>query len=71
MIPFPWQMAMRVGLGVLGLSPAQFWAMTPRELAAAIEGRAGHTAPGTPPSRAGLDALMVRFPDTTEGREND
>ena len=37
MQPFPWQEAMRVGFGVLRLSPAAFWAMTPRELAAAIE----------------------------------
>ncbi len=30
MKPFPWREAIGFGLGVLRLSPAQFWAMTPR-----------------------------------------
>lgn len=58
---FPWDEAMGFGLGVLRRSPAEFWAMTPRELAAAMRalgvGRAG------PPGRAALDELMERFPD--------
>ena len=29
---FPWDQAIAAGLGVLGLRPADFWAMTPREL---------------------------------------
>jgi uncharacterized phage protein (TIGR02216 family) len=32
---------MEIGLGVLSLSPLVFWAMTPRELQAALSGRFG------------------------------
>jgi uncharacterized phage protein (TIGR02216 family) len=59
--PFPWRRAMAVGFGRLGLSSAQFWALTPRELAAAIEGVYGATA--TPMDRGMLDRMMSRFPD--------
>jgi uncharacterized phage protein (TIGR02216 family) len=54
---------MSLGLGVLRLSPAQFWAMTPRELDAAIRGMMGPPAASLTPSRSGLDRLMQRFPD--------
>jgi uncharacterized phage protein (TIGR02216 family) len=53
---------MGVGLGVLGLAPDVFWAMTLRELAAAIRGRCG-PGPAAPPSRRDLDAMIARFPD--------
>jgi len=53
---------MAAGLGVLGLAPAAFWAMTPRELSAALRGRCGH-ASIAPPSRTDVRALMQRFPD--------
>ena len=49
---------MRLGLGVLKLTPAAFWAATPREIAAAFP-RARREAMG----RAGLAALMQNFPD--------
>jgi len=52
---------MGFGLGRLGLCSAAFWALTPRELAAAIEAVAGPAH--TPLGRAGLAALMARFPD--------
>ncbi len=52
---------MGFGLGRLGLSSAAFWALTPRELAAAIEAVAGPAR--TPLGRTGLAALMARFPD--------
>lgn len=63
--PFPWREAMAFGLGALRLSPDAFWAMTPRELAAALEG-AGALA-SRPPDCADLDlaALMRAFPDET------
>ena len=35
---FPWRELMAVGFGRLRLTSAAFWAMTPRELASAIEG---------------------------------
>lgn len=58
--PFPWREAMRVGFGVLRLSPAAFWAMTPRELAAAIDAL---SPGGRPLDRDGFAALMRRYPD--------
>ncbi len=59
--PFPWREAMAVGFGILRLSSRDFWALTPRELAAAIEGlRGGAQAPMT---RAALDALARKYPD--------
>ncbi|MBI3433529.1 MAG: phage tail assembly chaperone [Proteobacteria bacterium] len=59
--PFPWEEAIGFGLGVLRLSPAAFWAMTPRELAYAIAAVTGRN--GAPLDRASFDALMRRFPD--------
>jgi uncharacterized phage protein (TIGR02216 family) len=59
--PFPWREAIGFGLGVLRLSPEQFWNMTPRELAYAIEAVTGRG--GAPLTRAALDILMKRFPD--------
>lgn len=60
--PFPWAEAMAIGLGVLRLSPRDFWAMTPVELARAISGLTGGS-PAVPMTRDSLAALMARFPD--------
>jgi uncharacterized phage protein (TIGR02216 family) len=60
MRPFPWKQAIGFGLGVLKLPPEQFWRMTPRELACAIEAVTGRAAPL---GRDGLTALMKRYPD--------
>lgn len=60
MTPFPWNEAMRFGLGVLRLPPKEFWRMTPRELASAwgaVMGDRGVLGRGE------LDGLMERFPD--------
>lgn len=58
---------MAAGLGLLRLPPAQFWAMTPRELALAMRGLTGGTeteaAARRPLSRPEFSALMQRFPD--------
>lgn len=54
---------MAFGLGVLGLAPAMFWAMTPKELAAAVRGRVGPVGAGHP-ARADLAQMMDRFPDS-------
>ena len=59
---FPWGEAMRFGLGALKLASREFWGLTPRELAAAVEG-AGGRARGRPPERPVLDRLMAAFPD--------
>ena len=58
--PFPWKQAIGFGLGVLKLPPEQFWRMTPRELAYAIEAASGRSAPI---DRAALAHLMKRYPD--------
>lgn len=59
--PFPWDRAIAIGLGVLRLSPAAFWAMTPLEfaLAAGIGRGGGREAP----DRRTLAGLMAAFPD--------
>lgn len=55
---------MAFGLGVLRLSPEQFWSMTPREIAAALDGLLGRDrTTATPPTRHDLAALAARFPD--------
>lgn len=59
--PFPWDDAMRFGLGVLRLAPVHFWAMTPRELAAAMGALGGSVQ--TPPARRALDRMLADFPD--------
>lgn len=61
-----WAGLMRVGLGVLRLSPNAFWSMTPREFAAACSAFEG---PAAEPAmaRADLEALMARFPDRAGG----
>lgn len=58
---------MAIGLGVMGLAPRDFWAMTPRELDSALRGRLGSAAEPAP-SRAELHKMMSRFPDQGEGR---
>jgi uncharacterized phage protein (TIGR02216 family) len=65
--PFPWNAAIGIGLGVLRLSPQQFWSMTPRELAYAIEAVTGRTSPL---DRGTLAQLMKRYPDDTPARQN-
>lgn len=52
---------MAFGLGQLRLSPRDFWAMTPRELAAAGEGILGPHV--EPLGRGELDEMIARYPD--------
>jgi uncharacterized phage protein (TIGR02216 family) len=61
--PFPWEEAMQFGFGVLRLSSASFWALTPRELAAAFEARSARSRVQSP-LRRDLETLMATFPDT-------
>ena len=58
---FPGTQAIGFGLGVLRLSPEQFWRMTPRELALAIEAVTGRAARRS--TARALDELMTRYPD--------
>lgn len=57
---FPWADMMAMGLGTLRLSPREFWAATPREIAAAFPQR----RPGALP-RGVLEQLLEQFPDET------
>ena len=61
MSSFPWREAMQLGFGVLRLSSADFWGLTPRELSAAFEAVSGRRT--SAPDRRGLGELMERFPD--------
>lgn len=54
---FPWRRFMQLGLGVLGLSPRDFWQATPREIAAAFPAAAQGL------TKLDLDDMMQRFPD--------
>jgi uncharacterized phage protein (TIGR02216 family) len=54
---------MAMGLGQLGLAPGVFWAMTPKELEAAVRGRFGQVAVEAPLSRNDLGALLRQYPD--------
>ncbi|MCT8971211.1 phage tail assembly chaperone [Microbaculum marinisediminis] len=64
---FPWGALLGFAVAVLGLSPRQAWAATPRELAlaagwlASSHALAHGLAPA--PTRDDLAALMARFPD--------
>jgi uncharacterized phage protein (TIGR02216 family) len=63
MTPFPWKEAIGFGLGVLRLAPEEFWRMTPRELACAIEAVRGR---GAPLGREAFADLMRRYPDVRQ-----
>ena len=54
---------MEAGLGALRLPPHIFWAMTPRELEAALRGAFGPQRQASTMSRAELAALMDLHPD--------
>ena len=60
--PFPGARRWPSASAVCGLAPRDFWAMTPRELAAAVEGVVGPMP--APLDRTALDALIARYPDT-------
>jgi uncharacterized phage protein (TIGR02216 family) len=48
-----------LGLGILGWSPRDFWAATPREFAAAL----GHRSRSAALSRAEFEHLLAAHPD--------
>ncbi len=62
---FDWPALMGAGLRDLRLTPAQFWALTPMELAVML----GFEGGAEPLSRARLEELAARFPD--KGRAGD
>ena len=54
---------MEAGLGSLRLPPPVFWAMTPRELEAALKGAFGAPRHASTLSRTDLAAMMDLYPD--------
>lgn len=54
---------MAIGLGLIGLAPAVFWALSPREFDAILRGRFGETHHLQPPAKSDLIGLMRQFPD--------
>ena len=65
---FPWANLMAFGFAVLKLSSAEFWAMTPREMAHAM--RAFSPDEAMAPSRDSLRKLMSLYPDTEDENDN-
>lgn len=59
---FDWPALMRAGLQGLGLTPDAFWRLTPVELLLML----GDAPEAAPLRRAGLEALLARFPDMAE-----
>jgi uncharacterized phage protein (TIGR02216 family) len=57
---FPWDEAMAFAFCVLRLSPAQFWALTPRELALAMQ---PFLKANSAPDRSEFERLLSAFPD--------
>ncbi len=60
---------METGLGRLRLPAEAFWAMTPREFAAACAGAFG--AAGGATDAGSLRALMAQFPDAAATKQED
>lgn len=56
---------MAFGLGRLGWPPRDFWAATPREIAAALRAHGAGRQLG-PPGRAALERLMALHPDLSD-----
>ena len=54
---------MALGLGLLRLESRAFWALTPREFAAAARAILPPPAAALRPARTDLSALMAQFPD--------
>ncbi len=65
MTQFDWPALMRAGITGLRLKPAEFWALSPAELALML-GSGGGPAPL---SRARLQELARAFPDEQERSE--
>ena len=62
---FDWPGLMRAGLRGLGLRPAEFWALTPAELALML----GHGAGAPAMGRQRLMQLAAAYPDRKEDRD--
>ncbi|GAB6841477.1 putative phage protein (TIGR02216 family) [Methylorubrum rhodinum] len=63
---FPWDAAMALGLSVLRWCPRDFWAATPREIAAAAGLGSRHS--GDALGRADFERLVAAHPDPETAR---
>lgn len=66
MTALDWAGLLTIGLQRLGLTPAEFWRLTPVELRLMLGPAAGAAALG----RGRLDELVAAFPDSTEDRSD-
>ena len=64
---FDWPALMRGGIVALRLRPAEFWTLTPAELALML----GQGRPSPSLTKTGLDALLAAYPDKTEGESDE
>ncbi|MFK7746318.1 MAG: rcc01693 family protein [Roseobacter sp.] len=62
-----WPALMRAGMQGLGLTPNDFWALTPAELQLLM----GTPAQSGPMLKSGLETLMASFPDTNRGPQDE
>ena len=67
MSEFDWKGLLRVGLTQLGLRPAEFWNLTPVELALLL----GHPGAEAAMSRSALYALLMKYPDAAQSDKKD
>jgi uncharacterized phage protein (TIGR02216 family) len=61
-----WPGLMRAGIRGLGLRPAEFWQLTPAELALML----GEAAASPPLTRARLQQLAAKWPDQAKGTDD-
>lgn len=61
-----WSGLMRAGIGGLGLTPNEFWRLSPAELALML----GDPAAIQPLGRARLDVLRQKWPDQKKEQEH-
>ncbi|MEX3015898.1 rcc01693 family protein [Gymnodinialimonas hymeniacidonis] len=64
---FDWPALMRAAFQGLGLSPAEFWALTPTEFLILLGPESG----AAPLRRDAFEALLARFPDTKDEDPDD
>ncbi|WP_121629965.1 rcc01693 family protein [Tropicibacter alexandrii] len=63
---FDWPALMQAGMRGLGLTPGEFWALTPAELRLMLGEEGGARSMG----RSRLDELMAAFPDASKGDDD-
>ncbi|MGE4326261.1 MAG: rcc01693 family protein [Pseudodonghicola sp.] len=61
-----WPVLMRAGMQGLRLRPEEFWRLTPAELALML----GQGSGRRPMTRAGLAALLARWPDRKKDQDD-